>query len=478
MCTAGRLPIEVAAGLDEATFGTDAVAIADAIAAADTGDGVVVLMDLGSAVLSAELALELLDDPDVRDRVLLCPAPLVEGLVVAAVPPRRAAPTGREVAAEAAGGAAPASVAQLAPASRRRHAGRRAPAGSWRSRGGSADPDAPRKPSEIVRAAVTVANPHGLHARPGGRRTGRRWSAGVRRHRGAAAQRHAPARRGCRRRACRGSPRWRALRGHSVEVRHRAAGREAVVDARPGRWPRAASTRRPGAARPQPAPVPVAASTRPRAAASPGIGIGPARPLRDAPVALPDEPAARPGHRALAPARGRARRGPPTTIRAVRDHRPRARPAEAAIFDAHLLLLDDPDLLAAARTRIDARARRPRPALGGGRRREGGRGRRAARPLPRGARAPTSARSARPGAAQRSAACRARRSRRAARRGVLVAADLTPAEAAALDPARVPAVVLAGGSPTAHSAILLRARGMPAVVGGGRGGAARSPTAR
>ncbi|WP_433560091.1 phosphoenolpyruvate--protein phosphotransferase [Pseudonocardia xinjiangensis] len=50
---------------------------------------------------------------------------------------------------------------------------------------------------------------------------------------------------------------------------------------------------------------------------------------------------------------------------------------------------------------------------------------------------------------------------------VLVAADLTPARAAALDPARVAAVVLAGGSPTAHSAILLRARGVPAVLGAG-----------
>jgi len=51
--------------------------------------------------------------------------------------------------------------------------------------------------------------------------------------------------------------------------------------------------------------------------------------------------------------------------------------------------------------------------------------------------------------------------------GVLVAADLTPAEAAALDPARTAAVVLAHGSPTAHSTILLRARGIPAVVGAG-----------
>lgn len=66
------VPITVAAGLDETTFGTDATAIADAIAAADQGQGVVVLMDLGSAVLSAELALDLIDDV-VRDRVVLCP---------------------------------------------------------------------------------------------------------------------------------------------------------------------------------------------------------------------------------------------------------------------------------------------------------------------------------------------------------------------------------------------------------------------
>jgi len=45
-------------------------------------------MDLGSAVLSAELALDLLDDvgadPATRGRTVLCPGPLVEGLVVAA----------------------------------------------------------------------------------------------------------------------------------------------------------------------------------------------------------------------------------------------------------------------------------------------------------------------------------------------------------------------------------------------------------
>ena len=57
------LRIEVAAGLDDTTFGTDAVSIMQAIERADGPAGVVVLMDLGSAVLSAELALDLLEDP-------------------------------------------------------------------------------------------------------------------------------------------------------------------------------------------------------------------------------------------------------------------------------------------------------------------------------------------------------------------------------------------------------------------------------
>jgi len=94
--------IEVAAGLDGTTFGTDAVSIMEAIERADGPDGVVVLMDLGSALLSTELALDLLPDPAVRDRVTLSPAPLVEGLVVGAVAAAGGA-TRAEVAAEARG---------------------------------------------------------------------------------------------------------------------------------------------------------------------------------------------------------------------------------------------------------------------------------------------------------------------------------------------------------------------------------------
>src|SRR3954452_7286665 len=92
--------IEVAAGLDESTFGTDAVKVKDAIEKVDGPAGVVVLMDLGSAVLSAELALDLLEDPTARERVLLSSAPIVEGLIVAAVAASAGA-TRAEVAAEA-----------------------------------------------------------------------------------------------------------------------------------------------------------------------------------------------------------------------------------------------------------------------------------------------------------------------------------------------------------------------------------------
>src|SRR3954454_9692635 len=60
--------ISVAAGLDETTFGTDAVQIASAIERVDSDVGVVVLMDLGSAVLIPELALGVVDGAELHDR--------------------------------------------------------------------------------------------------------------------------------------------------------------------------------------------------------------------------------------------------------------------------------------------------------------------------------------------------------------------------------------------------------------------------
>ncbi len=81
-----EVPIAIAAGVgtNRAEFGTDAVEIYEAIESVYTPDGVLVLMDLGSAILSAEMALELLP-PEMRAHIRFCPAPLVEGTITAAV---------------------------------------------------------------------------------------------------------------------------------------------------------------------------------------------------------------------------------------------------------------------------------------------------------------------------------------------------------------------------------------------------------
>ena len=99
-----EVKLEPAGGLDAADhpLGTDAALVLQAIERADTGDGVLVLMDLGSAVMSAEMAVEMLPDEQ-RARVLLTEAPLVEGAVAAAVTARLGAPL-RQVADEARGG--------------------------------------------------------------------------------------------------------------------------------------------------------------------------------------------------------------------------------------------------------------------------------------------------------------------------------------------------------------------------------------
>lgn len=82
---AREVRIRAAGGSDDGGIGTDPTMIAEAIAAADDGDGVLVLVDLGSAVLSARVAIEELLDEEVRGRVRISQAPLVEGAVVAAV---------------------------------------------------------------------------------------------------------------------------------------------------------------------------------------------------------------------------------------------------------------------------------------------------------------------------------------------------------------------------------------------------------
>ncbi|TAF12223.1 MAG: phosphoenolpyruvate--protein phosphotransferase [Nostocales cyanobacterium] len=90
----GKVSLAVAAGIDDPAnpLGTDAIQVYEAIASVFSEDGVLVLMDLGSALMSAEMALEFLP-PEQREKVYLCAAPLVEGTIAAAV----AAATGRNI---------------------------------------------------------------------------------------------------------------------------------------------------------------------------------------------------------------------------------------------------------------------------------------------------------------------------------------------------------------------------------------------
>src|SRR3954463_12201756 len=67
--------IVAAGGMADGAIGTDAVRIAEAIGEADAGAGVVVVADLGSAVLSTETALDLLGGPA---GVRLSRGPIVE----------------------------------------------------------------------------------------------------------------------------------------------------------------------------------------------------------------------------------------------------------------------------------------------------------------------------------------------------------------------------------------------------------------
>jgi phosphoenolpyruvate-protein phosphotransferase/dihydroxyacetone kinase phosphotransfer subunit len=149
-----EFPIAVASGVGEnhEELGTDAVHISEVLQPFLDGDGAVVLMDLGGAILSAQTALELLDTSKVAEpttMLRLCSAPIVEAAVSAAV---QASIGGSldDVIREA--------NAALAPKQAQLSTGENVPATPPAS---VSAPD--EKPLEFD---VLIENPHGLHARP------------------------------------------------------------------------------------------------------------------------------------------------------------------------------------------------------------------------------------------------------------------------------------------------------------------------
>jgi phosphoenolpyruvate---glycerone phosphotransferase subunit DhaM len=127
--------VQPVGGTEEGGLGTDYGAVVEALADADSGAGVVVLYDLGSAKMTAEMAVESSDDPS---RYAVVDAPLVEGAVAAAV--------------TAQGGSSLADVAASAE-------------------GAAGETTATNRPAlhlvqGAVSAEVLLTNEVGLHARP------------------------------------------------------------------------------------------------------------------------------------------------------------------------------------------------------------------------------------------------------------------------------------------------------------------------
>ena len=140
-------PLRIAAGAAGGVTGTDAVAIAAAIDELASPEGVLVVMDLGSAVLSAGMALEFTTS---GTQVALSTAPFVEGLITAVVSAASGA-TLEAVNVEA-GRALEAKVGQLGGA----------------VAGTVTIPDDAKVADEGGTAAfeALIRNPSGLHARP------------------------------------------------------------------------------------------------------------------------------------------------------------------------------------------------------------------------------------------------------------------------------------------------------------------------
>jgi phosphoenolpyruvate-protein phosphotransferase len=423
---APRVLVAAGAGTEQdgsPIVGTDATRVAAAIDALADTDGVLVLMDLGSAVLSAELALELRTS---SVEVRLSSAPFIEGLLAAVV--------------RAAGGATLADVAaeaESALAPKRGQLGQPAtPVAGATAHG-----------ADRVIERATLVNPLGLHVRPAALIATAVRSADVEirvTRTGALANAASPT----------ALLSLGARRGDEIEISAGPGAREElervvalVVD---GFGERADA--------PSAEPAPASAPTHP-------VGVSPGRAVA---------PVVHLGSTVDEPARGRALgvnarsaevarlRAAATRVAADLETRAVAARGEArGILEATALMARDPALLdPACASIVDDGVSAPRAVWD--------------------AAAEVAATLAALGGriAERSADVRDVRNRLvAALTGqvlggvpdraepfVLVARDLAPADTATLDPATVVALVTEEGGPTSHTAIIARSLGIPAVV--------------
>jgi multiphosphoryl transfer protein len=445
------LALEAAGGTDEpGVLGTDAERVRAAIERAMSPDGVLVLMDLGSALMSTEFAVDLLGDTP--GRVVMSEAPLVEGAVAAA--------------ASASGGA---SLAEVAAEARGALAMKASQLGVEED--SAAVDEAPLAGPAEAQTVLEVRNAIGLHARPAARfvETVRRFDADI-------LVAKAPNGRPVKATSLTNVVALGARFGDTLAVT--ASGPQADeallalaqladegfgdgIASQPPPRPPAAPTAA-GAARPAPATdisPPASGHVLRGVPASAGLAFGPAHYLHGSSGPPPDRAAEAPERE-----RERLDQGIAAARLAIARDREvvaaRASKAEAAIFDAHLALLDDEAMLEPAQHAITGGATAERAwhdaaAIVAERYRaleEPLLQERAADVLDVGRRV-VAALTGEAGSSSQD------------RQGIVIAGELTPGDAATLDPALVTGIATAHGTATAHAAILARALGLPAVVG-------------
>lgn len=430
--TGPDFPVVVAAGVgdDFAEIGTDAVHVAEMLKPFCAADGAVVLMDLGSAVLSAQTALDLLDFEEIeRDNIRICSAPFVEAAVAASVQANAGGDLD-SVVREA--------MAALAPK---------------QDQVGDAQPAAAAPTAAGQGAALAfeteILNPHGLHARPAANlvRAASGFAAEVTianlgNGRGPSSAKSLTS-----------VALVQARKGDRVRLEIRGADAEAAQAAL---RKLAAEHFGEDVSAPEPA-APPAAPAGEIVGASEGVAVGRVIRLDAArPAAVETGPQGTPAEE-----RAKLDRG----VSAVAAELAEAARADATgIFAAQALVLEDPELLAPVARRVAA-----------------GEAAAAAWSEEIARLAEAYAAMEDPYLQARAADVRdiAQRVKRAisGRTGaepiapeppaILLVDELLPSEASACDPARVLGIVARVGSPTAHAAIIARTLGIPMVIGGG-----------
>ncbi|MFW5940445.1 MAG: phosphoenolpyruvate--protein phosphotransferase [Chloroflexota bacterium] len=436
--------IAVAGGVDdpENPIGTDALKVHQAIEEVYSEDGVLILMDLGSALLSAETALEFLSEEQ-QANVKLCPAPLVEGAVAAVVQASVGA-TLDQVCAEAMGAMSAKQQQMPEPATET-----------------SEDDQTAAAESE---ARLTIRNRLGLHARPAARfvATANRFDATITVRKG---QRSANAK------SINQIATLGARQGDEIivsasgpDAADAVAQLEALVEDNFGEEEQELEARQPEPQAEPAAPVVAEAGVLTGIPASPGIAIGPAvhyrQQLPEVHARQVDDASAE--WEALLAAIEEAQSELQALQKRVTELGDRA---EADIFSAHALILKDPALIDAVRERIfeekmnaaavwqqeiEAVATEYRAIEDDYMRA------RADDVLDAGRRVLRHLLDAGPSTLELDEPA------------IILAADLTPSDTAQFDPQLVKGICTEHGGATSHSAILARAYGIPAVVGIGQ----------